>query len=293
MCARPSWEPDHSSAVSVVPMPCSAGLAWTMSRSALVGAADGVVEGVQQLAARHVSVQRPQRLDDGGAGHLAGRVTAHPVGHREQPGAGVGGVLVALAVQAGVGPHRIADGECLLAIVHGSVLSRQVADEEDGELPPGRGFRLDLGPVRGQFDGGLGGRPPADRADLGQRHAHPAQPGHQPGLLELARVVEPVRRHRIDPGRVEQPELVVQAERLAGQPGGPGEGPAGHQLHVRLLMPGRMPGASQAGAGPGARSSQVADRARWRRCAAWLASSSLRCGLVPRPGCRGLCTSHN
>ena len=120
-----------------------------------VGAADRVVEGVQQLAARHVGVQRPQRLDDGGAGHLAGRVTAHPVGHREQPGSGVRGVLVALTNQSGVGPHRVADGECLLAIVHGCVLSRQVADEEDGELPPGRGFRLDLGPVRGQFGGGL------------------------------------------------------------------------------------------------------------------------------------------
>ena len=95
-----------------------------------------------------------------------------------------------------------------------------------------------------------GGRQLADRADLGQRHAQPAQPGHQPGLLELARLVEPVRRHRVDLGRVEQAELVVQAERLAGQPGGPGEGPAGHQLHVRLLMPGRVPGTCQAGAGP-------------------------------------------
>ena len=36
MCSRPSWEPDHSSAVSVVPMPCSAGLAWTISRNALL-----------------------------------------------------------------------------------------------------------------------------------------------------------------------------------------------------------------------------------------------------------------
>ena len=35
MCTSPSWEPDHSSAVSVVPMPRRAGLAWTMSRSAL------------------------------------------------------------------------------------------------------------------------------------------------------------------------------------------------------------------------------------------------------------------
>ena len=114
MCSRPSWEPDHSSAVSVVPMPSSAGLARTMSRSAR-GPAHRVVQRVQQLAGGHLGVQRPQRVDDRRAGHLAGRVAAHPVGHGEQPGAGVGGVLVVLAVQADIGAHPVADGQRPLA----------------------------------------------------------------------------------------------------------------------------------------------------------------------------------
>src|SRR5580693_4022122 len=54
---------------------------------------------------------------------------------------------------------------------------------------------------------------------------------------------------------MQQAELVVQAQRLARQPGRLGERPAGHQLHACLLTPGRTPGAIRLGPAPGARSS--------------------------------------
>jgi hypothetical protein len=110
-----------------------------------------VIERVQQFTGRHLGVQRPQRLDDGRADDLTGRVAAHPIGHRKQPGPGISSVLVILTVQSDIRLHRVADGERSLIVVHGSVLSGQIANEERSQLPPGRGFRLDLLPVRGQL----------------------------------------------------------------------------------------------------------------------------------------------
>ena len=110
-----------------------------------------MIERVEQFPGRHLGVQRSQRLDDGRARHLAGGVTSHPVGDRKQPGPSIDRVLIVLAVQADIGLHRTADGKLALSIRHDSVLSGQIADEEGSELTPGRGLRLDLSPVRGQF----------------------------------------------------------------------------------------------------------------------------------------------
>ena len=44
-----------------------------------------------------------------GAGHLAGRVAAHPVGHREQARPRVRRVLVSLAEEADVRTYRVAE----------------------------------------------------------------------------------------------------------------------------------------------------------------------------------------
>jgi len=74
-------------------------------------AARRVVERVQQLAGRHLDVQRPQRVDDRRAGDLAGRVAAHPVGQREQSRAGVHRVLVVGADQAAVATRRVTEDE--------------------------------------------------------------------------------------------------------------------------------------------------------------------------------------
>ena len=117
-----------------------------------LGALHRVAKRVEQLTRRHLGVQRPQRLDHRGAGDLAGRMPAQPVGDGEQPAARVRGVLVVRAHQADVGPHRIADGEFFLGgIRHGSVLPGQVANKEGRKLTPGGVLGLDLGPVVGQL----------------------------------------------------------------------------------------------------------------------------------------------
>jgi hypothetical protein len=161
-------------------------------------------------------------------------VPAQPVGHGEQLAARVRGVLVVGACQADVGPYRVAHGQLFLSgRCHDCVPSRQVPNEEGRELSPGRGLRFDPLPVSAEHERRVRRRQRAHRPDLRQRHPQPAQPRHQPGLLELRGRVEPVPRLRVNPGRGEQTELVVQAQRLAREPGRAGELTAAHQCHVR------------------------------------------------------------
>jgi len=68
----------------------------------VVGGQCAAAQDVEQVRGRGVLVQRRERGDRDGAGHLAGRVPAHPVGHGEHPRTGVDRVLVAVAQQAGV-----------------------------------------------------------------------------------------------------------------------------------------------------------------------------------------------
>jgi len=82
------------------------------------------------------------------------------------------------------------------------------------KLTPGSCLGLDPIPVRGQLRRGPRRRQRAHRADSSQRHTQTAQPGHQPGLLELGPVIEPVLRQRVDIHRAQQAELVIQPQRL-------------------------------------------------------------------------------
>ena len=66
-----------------------------------------VVELAQQIAAGLVVVEVGQRGDHQLGGDLAGRVPAHPVGQRQQPGPGVHRVLVVGADQATITAGRI------------------------------------------------------------------------------------------------------------------------------------------------------------------------------------------
>src|SRR5262249_2361627 len=68
-----------------------------------------------------------------------------------------------------------------------------------------------------------------------QWHADPAQCRDEPGRFDLSRVVVPVPGLRVDRGGRQQPDLVVQAQRLRCQPGRAGEGPDGQRGHIAIL----------------------------------------------------------
>ncbi|GAB3983390.1 hypothetical protein GCM10027615_68400 [Plantactinospora veratri] len=62
----------------------------------------GALEGGDQPLLRRRHVQWPDRVDGDGAGQVTGRHSAHAVGHGEQPGSGVHGILVGAPDQATV-----------------------------------------------------------------------------------------------------------------------------------------------------------------------------------------------
>ena len=76
-----------------------------------VAAGNGRFELAEQVTAGFVVVERLQGLDDELAGDLAGRVSAHAVGEREQTRARVHGVLVVGADQPAVTPRDVAQDE--------------------------------------------------------------------------------------------------------------------------------------------------------------------------------------
>ena len=78
---------------------------------AVVGVHDGVAQRTHEVVDAAVLVERFERADDDLAGDLAGGVTAHAVGDREQPRAGVDRVLVVVADEALVRAHRVAQVE--------------------------------------------------------------------------------------------------------------------------------------------------------------------------------------
>jgi hypothetical protein len=100
-----------------------------------------------------------------------------------------------------------------------------VLHEEGREPAADRRFGGHLLPVRVDRISGCGGLQIAHGADLSQRHADAAQLGDEPGLLQLVRVVEPVARLGIDRGRWQQPQLVVEPQRLRREPSRAGKRP--------------------------------------------------------------------
>ena len=97
------------------------------------------------------------------------------------------------------------------------VLPGQVADEEGGELPPGRGLGLDLAQYRGQLRGGL--RRAA--ASLTARMRASGMPSRRSQATSRAcsswpGCVEPVHRVRVDAGRA----AAVRARRTGAAPCG-------------------------------------------------------------------------
>ena len=98
---------------------------------------DRVAERAQHLVRRrrvHVEVGHGRHRD--GAGELPGRMPAHAVGHEQQRGAGVAGVLVALADESDVGPGGVAQdeghGALLLDLQRGAPDTQRGAHGQDG-----------------------------------------------------------------------------------------------------------------------------------------------------------------
>ena len=75
-----------------------------------VGRRDRIGQRADQVGAGILRVERGDRLDRGRAGHLAGRVAAHAIGHRKQVRAGVRRVLVPLSEETDIGPYRESEG---------------------------------------------------------------------------------------------------------------------------------------------------------------------------------------
>ncbi len=150
----------------------------------------------------------------------------------------------------------------------GDVVARHVASSElrldvRGQDPAVRRDRLDVRPVRADRLGRLAGRLRRDVRDGGQRHAQAPQQGDEPGRGHLVLAVEPVAAVRVDPGRRQQPQPVVQPQRLGGQPGPPGERADRHQVHRSPPGPGDLPGAMSLRPDPRERSSwSPRDRSR-------------------------------
>lgn len=98
----------------------------------------------------------------------------------------------------------------------------------------------------------LAGRSMRAGPDPGQRHTDPAQPGDPPRELELCRRVVAVAGRRVGTGGLQQAELVVEPQRLAGQPGDAGERAGRELVHLASSSPGTAPGPTTVGSAPGA-----------------------------------------
>ena len=88
------------------------GVGLDLGRDRGVAFADRGVELAQQVAAGLVVIEVGQRRDHQLGGDLTGCVTAHAVGEREKPRAGVDGVLVVSADQAAVAARGVSEHQC-------------------------------------------------------------------------------------------------------------------------------------------------------------------------------------
>ena len=104
----------QSMAVSVVPMPSTAGSASAHLVQRGVGRGDRVGQRVKQVGARRLAIEPGERGDGHGAGHLTGGMPAHAIGDGEQARARVRRVLVAFPEEPDVGADRVAECKCHL-----------------------------------------------------------------------------------------------------------------------------------------------------------------------------------
>jgi hypothetical protein len=113
---------------------------------------------------------------------------------------------------------------------HVGFLVPQGVDESGDDVAAGRGVGLDLGPVRRDGTRRLGTGAGQHLLDPGQRHPHQPERRHQARTLELLGGVPAVARVLVDLDRAQQPELVVETQRLRRQARGAGEVADRHQV---------------------------------------------------------------
>ena len=136
MLATPSWVPSNMTPQTVVPMPSRLGVVVDELADDLAGAVDGVGDDVQHLLAGEAAVGGLQLADGDGGGQVAGRGTAHAVGHHQHGGRDVGRVLVVLADQPDLGVRDVAQRQrhLLLHAHQGAADAQGVAGAERGRV---------------------------------------------------------------------------------------------------------------------------------------------------------------
>jgi hypothetical protein len=99
-------------------------------------------------------------------------------------------------------------------VVHSGSLSHQSGAEVGSQRPTFHHDRIPLSTERRHRLGRLGRCHLEHLADESQRHVEPPQQPDQPGRLDLVLGVPAIAGTRIDRGRDNEAELLVQAQRL-------------------------------------------------------------------------------
>src|SRR6185312_6765692 len=117
-------------------------------------------------------------------------------------------------------------------LIHDGPRSAQLVDQVCGERTAGRVPGLGCGPELADTLRRVNRLERQDRLDLRQRDLQLAQRRDQACLLELADLVETVARVLIHPCRRQQTQLVIEPQRLRGQPRASGELSDAQLIHV-------------------------------------------------------------
>ena len=211
MCVIRAVAPSRATAVRVVPEAGGAGSA-----------------ALTPGAISETASSRPPAAKAARAAAATSSRSPKPSATADQPGCGDEGVLLLGAAALPVAGAELCV-ERLRGCRHAVCLVPQLVDEGGDDAPTCRGVGLDLAPVRLDLPRRRSGHEVEDLRDPRQRHPQQSQRRHESGALQLTGGVAAVARVRVDLRRRQQPQVVVQPQRLRRQPGDAGEVADGHQ----------------------------------------------------------------